>query len=309
MATKIIWTKIDEAPALATYCFLPIVKSYVKGTGIEVEQKDISLAGRIIAKFPDNLTEEQKIPDYLSELGEFVKTPNAIIIKLPNISASVPQLQEAIKELQAKGYKIPDYPEEPKTEEEKAIKNRYAKVLGSAVNPVLREGNSDRRASTSVKKFAQKYPHKMMKPWPQSGSKTRVAHMKQKDFYGTEKSLTLQKEDVVRIEFVDANGNISLLKEKLKLLPGEVIDASVMNVKELRKFYEEQIAAAKKDNILLSLHLKATMMKVSDPIMFGHAVYVYFKEALDKHAAALKEVGANVNNGLMDILEIGRAHV
>jgi isocitrate dehydrogenase len=303
MTTKIIWTKIDEAPALASYCFLPVLKSYVKKTGIEVEEKDISLAGRILANFPENLTDEQKIPDYLTELGEFVKTPNAIIIKLPNISASVPQLQEAIKELQAKGYKIPDYPEEPKTEEEKAIKNRYAKVLGSAVNPVLREGNSDRRASTSVKKFAQKYPHKMMKPWPQSGSKTRVAHMKQKDFYGTEKSLTLQKEDVVRIEFVDANGNISLLKEKLKLLPGEVIDASVMNVKELRKFYEEQIAAAKKDNILLSLHLKATMMKVSDPIMFGHAVYVYFKEALDKHAAALKEVRANVNNGLMDILE------
>jgi isocitrate dehydrogenase len=303
MATKIIWTKIDEAPALATYCFLPIVKSYVKGTGIEVEQKDISLAGRIIANFPDNLTEEQKIPDYLSELGEFVKSPGAIIIKLPNISASVPQLQEAIKELQAKGYIIPEYPEEPKTEEEKRIKNRYAKVLGSAVNPVLREGNSDRRASASVKKFAQKYPHKMMKPWPQSGSKTRVAHMKQKDFYGTEKSITLQKEDVVRIEFVDADGNVSVLKEKMKLLPGEVIDASVMNVKELREFYAEQIEAAKKDNVLLSLHLKATMMKISDPIMFGHAVYIYFKEALDKHAGTLKEVGANVNNGLMDILE------
>ncbi|MDQ7816826.1 MAG: NADP-dependent isocitrate dehydrogenase [Melioribacteraceae bacterium] len=303
MATKIIWTKIDEAPALATYCFLPIVKSYVKGTGIEVEQKDISLAGRIIANFPDNLTEEQKIPDYLSELGEFVKSPGAIIIKLPNISASVPQLQEAIKELQAKGHNIPEYPEEPKTEEEKRIKNRYAKVLGSAVNPVLREGNSDRRASASVKKFAQKYPHKMMKPWPQSGSKTRVAHMKQKDFYGTEKSATLQKEDVVRIEFVDADGNVSVLKEKMKLLPGEVIDASVMNVKELREFYAEQIEAAKKDNVLLSLHLKATMMKISDPIMFGHAVYIYFKEALDKHADTLKEAGANVNNGLMDLLE------
>jgi isocitrate dehydrogenase len=303
MATKIIWTKIDEAPALATYCFLPIVKSFVKGTGIEVEQKDISLAGRIIANFPDNLSEEQKIPDYLSELGDLAKKPDANIIKLPNISASVPQLQEAIKELQEKGYKIPDYPEEPKTENEKTIKNRYAKVLGSAVNPVLREGNSDRRASSSVKKFAQKYPHKMMKPWPQSGSKTRVAHMQQKDFYGTEKSTTIQEEDVVSIEFVDTNGNVSVLKEKLKLLPGEVIDASVMNVKELRKFYAEQIEAAKKDNVLLSLHLKATMMKISDPIMFGHAVYVYFKEALDKHAELLKEVGANVNNGLMDILE------
>jgi isocitrate dehydrogenase len=303
MATKIIWTKIDEAPALATYSFLPILKSYLKGTGIEVEQKDISLAGRIIANFPDNLTKDQKIPDYLSELGEIVKTPDAIIIKLPNISASVHQLQEAIKELQVKGFNIPDYPEEPKTEEEMTIKNRYAKVLGSAVNPVLREGNSDRRASDSVKKFAQKYPHKMMKPWPQSGSKTRVAHMLQKDFYDTEKSTTLEKEDVARIEFVDANGNVSILKEKLKLLPGEVIDASVMNVKELRKFYSEQIEAAKKDNILLSLHLKATMMKVSDPIMFGHAVYIYFKDALEKHAVTLKEVGTNVNNGLMDIFE------
>ena len=303
MATKIIWTKIDEAPALATYCFLPIVKSFVKGTGIEVEQKDISLAGRIIANFPDNLSEEQKIPDYLSELGDLAKKPDANIIKLPNISASVPQLQEAIKELQEKGYKIPGYPEEPKTENEKTIKNRYAKVLGSAVNPVLREGNSDRRASSSVKKFAQKYPHKMMKPWPQSGSKTRVAHMQQKDFYGTEKSTTIQKEDFVNIEFVDTKGNVSVLKEKLKLLHGEVIDASVMNVKELRKFYAEQIEEAKKDNVLLSLHLKATMMKISDPIMFGHAVYVYFKEAIDKHAESLKEVGANVNNGLMDLLE------
>ncbi len=303
MATKIIWTKIDEAPALASYCFLPILKSFIKGTGIEVEQKDISLAGRIIANFPDNLTDEQKITDYLSELGEFVKSPDAIIIKLPNISATVHQLQDAIKELQAKGYNIPDYPEEPQTEEEKTIKNRYAKVLGSAVNPVLREGNSDRRASESVKKFAQKFPHKMIKPWPKSGSKTRVAHMQQKDFYGTEKSITLQQEDIVRIEFVDTNGKITVLKEKLKLLQGEVIDTSVMNVKELRKFYAEQIEEAKKDNILLSLHLKATMMKVSDPIMFGHAVYVYFKEAIDKHADSLKEVGANVNNGLMDLLE------
>lgn len=303
MATKIIWTKIDEAPALATYCFLPIVKSYLKGTGIEVDQKDISLAGRIIANFPDNLTEEQKIPDYLTELGDLAKTPDANIIKLPNISASVPQLQEAIKELQAKGYNIPDYPEEPKTDAEREIRNRYTKVLGSAVNPVLREGNSDRRASASVKKFAQKYPHKMMKPWPKSGSKTRVAHMQQKDFYGTEKSITLQKEDVVNIEFIDTNGNVTILKEKMNLLPGEVIDASVMNVKELRNFYDEQIEAAKKDNVLLSLHLKATMMKISDPIMFGHAVYVYFKEALDKHADTLKGVGANVNNGLSDILE------
>lgn len=303
MATKIVWTKIDEAPALATYCLLPVVKSFIKGTGIEIELKDISLAGRIISNFPENLTEEQKIPDYLHELGELAKTSEANIIKLPNVSASVPQLQAAIKELQEKGYKIPDYPDEAKTEDEKSIKARYAKVLGSAVNPVLREGNSDRRASASVKKFAQKFPHKMMKPWPQSGSKARVAHMNQKDFFGTEKSTTLEHDDVVRIEFVDASGNVSILKEKLKLLSGEVIDAAVMNVKELRKFYAEQIAEAKKDNVLLSLHLKATMMKISDPIMFGHAVAVYFKEALEKHADILKEIGANVNNGLSDVLD------
>jgi isocitrate dehydrogenase len=303
MSTKIIWTKIDEAPAMATYCLLPVVKSFTKGTGIEIETKDISLAGRIIANFPENLTEYQKIPDYLAELGEIAKKPEANIIKLPNISASIPQLQAAIKELQEKGYKIPDYPEEPKTEDEKSIKARYAKVLGSAVNPVLREGNSDRRAAASVKKFAQKFPHKMMKPWPQSGSKARVAHMNQKDFYGTEKSVTLANDDVVKIELVDQKGNITVLKEKLKLLNGEVIDASVMNVKELRKFYAEQIEEAKKDNVLLSLHLKATMMKVSDPIMFGHAVSVYFKDALEKHAEVLKEIGANVNNGLADVLE------
>ncbi len=303
MKTKIIWTKIDEAPALATYCLLPIVKSFTKGTDIEIETKDISLAGRIIANFPDNLTEDQKIPDYLSELGELTQSPDANIIKLPNISASIPQLKEAIKELQSKGFKIPDYPEEPKNDQEKALKERFAKVLGSAVNPVLREGNADRRAAVSVKKFAQKHPHKMMKPWPESGSKTRVGHMMQKDFYGTENSVTLTKNDVVKIEYSDQNGNATVLKENLKLLDGEIIDSAVMNVKELRKFYEEQIKEAKKDNILLSLHLKATMMKISDPIMFGHAVSVYYKDALDKHADVLKQIGANVNNGLMDILE------
>lgn len=303
MKSKIIWTKIDEAPALATYCLLPIVKSFTKGTGIEIELKDISLAGRIIANFPENLTEEQKIPDCLAELGEIAKTPEANILKLPNISASIPQLKEAIKELQDKGYKIPDYPEEPKNDEERKLKERFAKVLGSAVNPVLREGNSDRRASASVKKFAQKYPHKMMKPWPQSGSKARVAHMDQKDFFGSEKSLTLDKNDEVKIEFVDQNGNATILKQTLKLLNGEVIDAAVMNVKELRKFYAEQIEEAKKENVLLSLHLKATMMKISDPIMFGHAVSVYFKDALENHSETLKEIGANVNNGLMDVLE------
>ena len=303
MAAKIIWTKIDEAPALATYCLLPIVKSFAKGTGIDIETKDISLAGRIIANFPENLKEEQKIPDYLTELGEIAKTSDANIIKLPNISASIPQLKEAIKELLDKGFKIPDYPEEPKNDEEKKLKERFAKVLGSAVNPVLREGNSDRRASLSVKKFAQKHPHKMMKPWPESGSKARVAHMTQKDFYGNENSLTLSKNDAVKIEFVDQSGSTTILKENLKLLNGEVIDTTVMNVKELRKFYAEQIEEAKKDNVLLSLHLKATMMKISDPIMFGHAVSVYFKEALEKHSATLKEIGANVNNGLLDVIE------
>lgn len=303
MNSKIYWTKTDEAPALASYFLLPVLKSFTKGTGIEFVEKDISLAGRILANFPEYLTDEQKVPDHLAELGELTQDPNVNIIKLPNISASVPQLKAAIKELQEKGYKVPDYPEEPKNEEEKKLKERYAKILGSAVNPVLREGNSDRRAAASVKKFAQKFPHKMMKPWPKEGSKTRVAHMNQKDFYGTEKSVTLDKNDIIKIEFVDAKGNAKVLKENLKLLNGEVIDSAVMNVKELRKFYVEQIEEAKKDNILLSLHLKATMMKVSDPVMFGHAVYVYFKEALDKHAETLKEVGANVNNGLMDVLE------
>ncbi|HEY6625743.1 MAG TPA: NADP-dependent isocitrate dehydrogenase [Ignavibacteriaceae bacterium] len=303
MSFKISWTKIDEAPALASYCLLPLLKSYTKGTGIEFETKDISLAGRILANFPDSLTEEQKISDYLSELGELTQHQNANIIKLPNISASIPQLQAAIKELQRKGYKIPDYPEEPKTDEEKKLKERFAKVLGSAVNPVLREGNSDRRAAASVKKFAQKHPHKMMKPWPGSGSKCRVAYMKQKDFYGSEKSMTLDKVEIVKIEFVDAKGNATTLKENLKLLNGEVIDTAVMNVKELRKFYAEQIEEAKKDGILLSLHLKATMMKISDPIMFGHAVSVYYKEALEKHADTLNQIGVNLNNGLMDVLE------
>lgn len=303
MSLKISWTKIDEAPLLASYCLLPILKSYTKGTGIEFVEKNISLAGRIIANFPDNLTEDQKIPDYLTELGELTQKPEANIIKLPNISATIPQLKAAIRELQDKGYNIPDYPEEPGTEEEKLIKERFSKVLGSAVNPVIREGNSDRRAAASVKKFAQKHPHKMMKPWPESGSKCRVAHMNQKDFYGSEKSITVGKDDAVKIELIDTNGQSTVLKENLKLVKDEIIDAAVMNVKELRKFYADQIEEAKKDNVLLSLHLKATMMKVSDPIMFGHAVSVYFKEPLEKHAKTLREIGANVNNGMMDILE------
>jgi isocitrate dehydrogenase len=303
MKTKITWTKIDEAPALASYSLLPILKSFLKNSGIEIELKDISLAGRIIANFPDHLTEKQKIPDYLTELGGLTQHPEANIIKLPNISASIPQLLTAIKELNEKGYKIPDYPDEPKNDEEKKLKERFSKVLGSAVNPVIREGNSDRRAAASVKKFAQKHPHKMMKSWPKSGSKCRVAHMDKKDFYGSENSMTLDKEDVIKIEYVSNDGKSEVLKENLKLLKGEVIDTAVMNVRELRKFYAEQIEAAKKDGVLLSLHLKATMMKISDPIMFGHAVSVYYKDALEKHAATLKEIGANPNYGLMDILE------
>jgi isocitrate dehydrogenase len=303
MKTIINWTKIDEAPALASYSLLPILKSILKGSEIEIEINDISLAGRVIANFPDNLKDEQKIPDYLTELGKLTQQNEANIIKLPNISASIPQLHAAIKELQEKGYKIPDYPDEPKNDEEKKLKERFSKVLGSAVNPVLREGNADRRAAASVKKFAQKHPHKMMKPWPESGSKCRVAHMDKKDFYGSEKSLTLDKEDVVKIEYVDKTGKTEILKENLKLLEDEVIDTAVMNVRELRKFYSEQIETAKKDGVLLSLHLKATMMKVSDPIMFGHAVSVYYKDALEKHADTLKVIGANVNYGLMDILE------
>ncbi|MCO6472247.1 MAG: NADP-dependent isocitrate dehydrogenase [Melioribacteraceae bacterium] len=300
---KIIWTKIDEAPALATYCLLPIVNAFAKGTGVEFETKDISLTGRIIANFPERLTYEQKIPDYLEELGRLAKTPEANIIKLPNISASVPQLQAAIKELQNRGYDIPDYPEEPKTEEEKELQKRFAKVLGSAVNPVLREGNSDRRPAAAVKEFAKKHPHKMMKPWPESGSKARVAHMTEKDFYGSEKSTTLTEACDVKFEFVGKDGKTEILKEKLPLMKDEVLDSAVMNVAALRKFYAEQIEEAKKDDVLLSLHLKATMMKVSDPVMFGHAVSVYFKEALEKHADTLKEIGANVNSGIADVLE------
>jgi isocitrate dehydrogenase len=301
--SKIIWTQTDEAPALATLTLLPIIQAYTKNSGIEVETIDISLTGRIIANFPDNLTEEQKIPDYLTQLGELAKTPEGNIIKLPNISASIPQLQAAIKELQENGYDVPDYPEEPKNEAEKALQKRFAVVLGSAVNPVLREGNSDRRPAASVKKFAQKFPHKMMRNWPESGSKARVSHMNEKDFFESEKSTTLDKACDVRIEFVDKKGSVTILKEKISLLDGEVIDTAVMNVAALRKFYAEQIDAAKKDGVLLSLHLKATMMKVSDPIMFGHCVYVYYQDALDKHAKVLEEIGANVNNGIADVYE------
>lgn len=301
-SSKIIWTKIDEAPALATYTLLPIVRAFTKDAGIDIEVSDISLAGRIIAQFPDHLREDQKKVDALKQLGDWTQSPDANIIKLPNISASIPQLKAAIKELQEKGYKIPDYPDEPANEAEVELQKRFAKVLGSAVNPVLREGNADRRAAKSVKRFAQKNPHRMMKDWPESGSKTRVAYMKEKDFYGTETSLTLSEATVARIEAVAADGSITTLKEHLDLQKGEVIDTTVMNVKALRAFYARTMAEAKAEDVLLSLHLKATMMKISDPIMFGHAVSVYYQKALAKHAKVLAEIGANVNNGLADVL-------
>jgi isocitrate dehydrogenase len=300
---KITWTHTDEAPALASKAFLPVLKAFTKGTDIEIDLADISLAGRIIANFSEGLTEEQKIPDFLTILGEMTQQPDSIIMKLPNISATIPQLQGAIKELREKGYDIPEYPEEPKTDEEKALQKRFSVALGSAVNPVIREGNSDRRPAASVKKFAQKHPHRMMKPWPESGSKARVVHMNDKDFYASETSMTMDKDCDVRIEFVDKEGDVTVLRDKLSLRDGEVIDSTHMDVAALREFYAEMIEEAKKENILLSLHLKATMMKVSDPIMFGHCVSVYYKDALEKHAGTLKEIGANVNNGLSDVLE------
>ena len=302
-SATIIWTKVDEAPALATYSLLPIVRAYAKGTGVEVTTHDISLAGRIIATFPDRLTEGQQTPDELTWLGEVAKTSAANIVKLPNISASISQLQAAIAELQDQGYDIPDYPEDPTGDAERALHARFATVLGSAVNPVLREGNSDRRAAASVKRFARKQPHRMMKDWPASGSQTRVAHMQEKDFYGSETSATLNEASDARIEFVAADGPTVVLKETVSLLAGEVIDTAVMNVAALRTFYAETIEEAQREGALLSLHLKATMMKVSDPIMFGHCVAMYYQEALDTHADVLREIGANVNNGLAGVLE------
>src|SRR5512145_1823290 len=296
---KIIYTLTDEAPRLATYSLLPIIQAYTKAAGVSVETSDISLAGRILANFPEHLSAAQKVPDSLSELGALTLKPEANIIKLPNISASIPQLKAAIKELQSQGYKIPDYPDDPKTDAEKEVRTRYGKVLGSAVNPVLREGNSDRRAAASVKQYAKKHPHRMGR-WEKT-SKTRVAHMSSGDFYGSERSVTVPEAVTTRIEFVGKDGKTTVLKDKLNLKAGEVIDSAVMSRKALRQFYAEQIAAAKKEDVLLSLHLKATMMKVSDPIMFGHAVSVFFQKVFDKHGAQLKEMGVNVNNGFGDM--------
>jgi len=296
----IIYTEVDEAPALATYSLLPILRAYTRGSGIVFEKKDISLSGRIIANFPESLTDSQQIPDFLAQLGELVKLEQANIIKLPNISASIPQLKAAIKELQEKGYSIPDYPEDPRNDAEKKLQIRYAKVLGSAVNPVLREGNSDRRAPASVKMFGRRNPHRLMKQWP-AGSKSRVAHMTGGDFYASEKSITVNQACEARIEFIGDDGQRTVLKNKIDLLAGEVLDGSVMSIRDLRRFYQEQINQALSDGILLSLHLKATMMKISDPIMFGHCVAVYFKDVFEKHAALIQELGVNFNNGLGDL--------
>ncbi len=295
----IIYTQTDEAPALATLSLLPIIKTFTQAAGINVETRDISLSGRVIAAFPERLTEAQRIGDHLAELGELATQPEANIIKLPNISASIPQLQACIKELQSKGYDLPDYPAEAKTDEEREIKARYDKIKGSAVNPVLREGNSDRRAPTSVKNYARKHPHSMG-AWSKD-SKSHVAHMQQGDFYGSEESVTLKEADTVSIVLEQNDGGQLVLKQGLKLLAGEIIDAAVMSKRELTAFFEREIEAARKEDVLLSLHLKATMMKVSDPIMFGHAVKVFYKDVFAKHGETLRELGVDVNNGLGDV--------
>ncbi|MCD8451988.1 NADP-dependent isocitrate dehydrogenase [Tenacibaculum dicentrarchi] len=297
---KIMYTKTDEAPALATRSFLPIVKAFTKSSDIAIETKDISLAGRILANFSDFLTEEQQVEDALAFLGELAKKPEANIIKLPNISASVPQLKAAIKELQSLGYALPDFPEEANTDDEKAILARYNKIKGSAVNPVLREGNSDRRAPKAVKNYARKNPHSMG-AWS-SSSKTHVSTMSTGDFAHTEKSVTVNNATDVKIVHTDATGNKTTLKEKVSLLDGEVIDASVMNKKALLAFLTDQLADTKEKGLLLSLHMKATMMKVSDPIIFGHAVRVFFKDLFTKHSATFEQIGVDVNNGFGNLL-------
>lgn len=297
----IIYTQTDEAPALATYSFLPIVNAFSKAAGIAIETRDISLAGRVLAVFPEYCSEDQKKSDDLAELGELAKTPDANIIKLPNISASMPQLLACIKELQSKGYALPDYPENPKNEKESNIKARYDKVKGSAVNPVLREGNSDRRAPGAVKEYARNNPHSMG-AWSKD-SKTHVASMESHDFFGTELSVTLGQNDSFTIEFENSNGERTILKDSAPLLAGEVIDASVLNCKALRKFLEAEMQDAKDSGVLFSVHLKATMMKVSDPILFGHVVSVYFKDLFEKHAETFENLGVNPNNGFGSLLQ------
>lgn len=297
---EIMWTKVDEAPALATYSLLPIVEAFVGAAGVSVKLKDISLAGRILANFPEKLTPAQRINDELTELGELATRPEANIMKLPNISASIPQLKAAIKELQDKGYDIPDYPDNPATDAEKDIKSRYAKVFGSVVNPVLREGNSDRRAAGAVKQYARNNPHKMG-AWSKD-SKSHVASMSGGDYYGSEVSTTVAAATNARIELVGKDGAVTVLKAKTPIQAGEIIDAAVMSRKALRAFFAEQIEAAKKEGVLFSLHVKATMMKIADPIIFGHAVSIFFADVIEKHAATLKKLGVNLNNGFGDLL-------
>jgi isocitrate dehydrogenase len=297
---EIIWTKVDEAPALATFSLLPIVEAFVGTAGVTMKLKDISLTGRILANFPEKLTQSQRINDELAELGQLAMRPEANIIKLPNISASIPQLKAAIKELQGKGYDVPDYPDDAATDAEKDIRSRYGRVLGSAVNPVLREGNSDRRAAGAVKQYARNNPHKMG-AWS-ADSKTRVAHMSGGDFYGSEVATTVAAATNARIELVGADGAVTVLKAKTPLQAGEIIDATAMSRKALRAFYAAQIDDAKKQGVLFSLHLKATMMKVSDPILFGHCVSVFFADVFEKHAAALARIGVDPDNGMGDLL-------
>ncbi len=298
---KIVYTLTDEAPALATYSLLPFIKKYTEAADVEVELSDISLAARILAAFPENLTEAQRVPDALAELGELTREEGANIIKLPNISASVPQLIEAIAELKSQGYDLPDYPEEPASDEERAIQERYAAVLGSAVNPVLREGNSDRRAPAAVKAFARKHPHPMDK-WSQASS-THVAHMREGDFYHSEKSVTVEKAGNLRIELIQDDGQTTVLREAVPVEEGEVVDGMYMNVRALRKFLDEEYEGALRAGLLASLHMKATMMKVSDPIIFGHAVEVYYQDAFDKHRQTFDELGVNPNLGLASVLD------
>ena len=304
--SKIHYTMTDEAPMLATHSFLPIVQGFTKSANIEIEVADISLAGRILANFPEFLKDDQKISDALAELGDLAKTPEANIIKLPNISASIPQLNAAIKELQSKGYQVPNYPTEPKNDEEKSIQAKYAKVLGSAVNPVLREGNSDRRAARAVKNFAKANPHRMGE-WSKE-SKTDVAHMQEGDFYGTESSLTIEKDTEYKIIFYGKDGSTKVLKEAAPLLAGEIIDTSIMSLNSLKSFVNEAIQEAKDRDVLLSAHLKATMMKVSDPIMFGAIVETYFKEVFTKYADLFKELDINPNNGLANLYDRIKGH-
>ena len=297
---EIVWTKTDEAPALATFSLLPIVEAFVGTAGVTMKLKDISLTGRILANFPEKLTPAQRVNDELAELGQLAMRPEANIIKLPNISASIPQLKAAIKELQDKGYDVPDYPDTAATDAERDIRARYGRVLGSAVNPVLREGNSDRRAAAAVKQYARNNPHKMG-AWS-ADSKTHVAHMSGGDFYGSEVATTVASPTNARIELVGADGAVTVLKAKTPLQASEIIDAATMSSKALRAFYAEQIDAAKRDGVLFSLHLKATMMKISDPIIFGHAVAVFFADVFEKHAATLARIGADPDNGVGDLL-------